>query len=599
MFTEATLENVRNQTDIVDLIGEYVTLKKAGQGYTGLCPFHGEKTPSFHVHPLKQCFHCFGCHKGGNVFTFICAIEGLSFPQAVEKLGNRAGVTLEQTGPKYQKYVRPETAEDKRLYAALEWAAKYFHYLLTENKEGKFAADYLKKRGITEKSVKKFRIGVAPKGWHTLMELMLKRKFTFEELVQAGLVVAKEQKGQGYDRFRERLIFPIVDKEGRTIGFGARQLVDDPTQPKYLNSTESPLFSKRKNLYGLHENQRGIRLREEAILVEGYMDVVGLYEAGVDNALATMGTALTEEHCSLLRSITQRVVTVFDPDSAGTEASKRSVHLFLSSGIFAKDLTLPDEMDPDEYVLKHGAESFYDLCKNAQRQVTKLLKEIANRGALTEEESAKVLEELTPILRASRRLPDRVILWDNISLVLKVSPASLRELAESGKQQAPAAKPVAAPAPAYRAGGARSTRSAIHPVDLEFFASAVRNPMLFLATSTKEWEGGLHSAGVERCLLELSEAKTEAEFQEKLTALIQKENEPVIVSAASAAAVDAPQQKRGEQNEFSVLLARVVKVRKEREIRAVSTQVKLNQRLGNHDENAVLLERLKELRSSC
>jgi DNA primase len=598
MFTEATLENIRNQTDIVDLIGEYVKLKKAGQGYLGLCPFHGEKTPSFHVHPLKQCFHCFGCHKGGNIFTFICAVEGLSFPEAVEKLGKRSGVALETTSPRRERYVRPETSEDKRLLEALEWAAKYFNYLLTESKEGKFAADYLKKRGLTEKSIKKFRIGVSPKGWHTLMELMLKRKFTFHELQQAGLIVPKDQPGQGYDRFRDRLMFPIVDKEGRTIAFGARQLIDDPKQPKYINSNESPLFSKRKNLYGLYENQRGIRLREEAILVEGYMDVVGLYEAGVDNAIATMGTALTEEHCGQLRGITQRVVTVFDPDAAGTEASKRSIHLFLGAGIFAKDLTLPEGMDPDEYVLEHNAEEFYELCKNAPRQVTKLIKEIASRGALSEQESAKVLDELTPVLRASRRLPDRVLLWDSISLVLNVPPSMLRELAEAGKQPAATGQSQGAPFHGSKKPPTRGHKG-IHPVDLEFFSAALRNSKAFRLTPPAEWKGGLHSAAVEKWLETLAQSQSDEEFQMKLTALIQSEMDPELVAAASAAAINAPQQEGDKAPDYPLLLLRVVNVRKEREIQALSTQVKLNQRLGNHDENVILLERLKELRSSC
>lgn len=393
MFSENTLNSIRERMSIVELVGEYVQLKKSGQGYMGLCPFHNEKTPSFHVHAVKQCFHCFGCHKGGNIFTFLSAIEGLSFPDSVQRLAKRTGVTIETT--QYRRDAPKPEPLNERLLSAQEWAAKYFHYLLTEVPEFRPTQDYLKSRGLTEKTIKKFRIGVAPKGWNTLLTLMQNRKFSFPELVQSGLVIQKEGTTHGYDRFRERLMFPITDAEGNVIGFGARQLKDEPNQPKYINSPESPLFSKRKTLYGLFENQRGIRLKGEAVIVEGYMDVVGLYERGVENAVATMGTALTEEHAFQLKALTRRVVTVFDPDSAGSDAWHRSVHLFMTCGLFAKDLSLPDGKDPDEFIVAEGAEKFYKLCEKSPRQITKLLKEIAEKGPLSEEESAKLLSDST------------------------------------------------------------------------------------------------------------------------------------------------------------------------------------------------------------
>lgn len=315
---------------------------------------------------------------------------------------------------------------------------------------GKNARAYLIERGLTEHSINKFKLGLAPAGWHTLSELMQKRGFSMSELEQAGLVIPKSSGKGYYDRFRERLMFPIRDPKGHTIGFGARILTTEKDQPKYLNSPESTLFNKRLQLYGLYENQREIRLRGEAILVEGYMDVVGLFEKGVTNAVATMGTALTEEHCRSLRAHTKKVVTVFDPDAAGKDAWHRSVDIFMRAGMFAKDLELPDGLDPDEFVQQYSAEEFYKRCEAAPRQVTKLLREIATQGALSEEQRAHWLERLTPVLIASRRLPDRALIWDSLALVLNVSVEMLKELSQEGRRsgrlpQPPRRKPNGVP----------------------------------------------------------------------------------------------------------------------------------------------------------
>lgn len=608
MITETSLERIRNANDVVDIVGEYVTLKKSGHGFTGLCPFHNEKSPSFHVHPAKQIFHCFGCHKGGNVITFVMEVEGLTFPDAVSKLASRVGLEVEHEGGKKPFAPKAPSATEARQVQALDWAAKYFHYLLTEHKDYEFARDYLTKRGLSEKAVRKFRIGVSPRGWNTLLGLMIKRGFSVKELIQAGLVVEKDNTEGGYDRFRERIMFPIADKEGRTMGFGARLLKDEPNQPKYLNSTDSPLFSKRRTLYGIYENQRGVRLREEAVIVEGYMDVVGLYDKGVDNAVATMGTALTEEHCQLLRGLTKRVVTVFDPDAAGQEASRRSVPLFLAAGLFAKDLVLPEGKDPDEFALAHGSEAFYELCRTAQRQVTKLLKDIALKGALTEEETAKVLEDLTPVLRASRKLPDRVLLWDSISLVLKVSQQSLKELSESTLGTSPLtakAKPVAPERPAYpsrysqsRGPNALPKKPTLPPLEEEFFLACLRNPDLFLQTPTEKWLGVLKHPLLSSTLETLAtQCKNAAELRFRVGELVHGFQEPSLVSVMTEISLtDAPAKTDAES--YKQLLEKVEYKKKELEIQALSAQVKLNQSLGNAAEQLRLLERLKELRSS-
>ncbi len=594
VFAESTLAEIRARLSVVELISEYVQLKKSGQGFQGLCPFHKEKTPSFHVHPLKNCYHCFGCHKGGNIFTFLCEIEGLTFPESVKRLAKRTGVPIEETRRNAPE--KKTSANQTRLFAAQEWAAKYFHYLLMETPAQQSAREYVASRGLTEATLKRFRVGVAPKGWNTLLKLMAARGYTLQELVESGLVVAKESSPEGgYDRFRERLIFPITDSDGNTLGFGARQLNSEPNQPKYINSPESPLFSKRKILYGLFENQRGIRVRGEAILVEGYMDVVALFQCGVDNAVATMGTAVTEEHCQQLKSLCKRVVTVFDSDAAGNDAWHRSVHLFLQYGLFAKDLTLPPGKDPDEFVLEKGADALYQLCDKAPRQITKLLKEIAANGAMSEEQTAREIETFTPILLASRKLADRATLWDDISLVLKISLESLQSIVEvavnrPGFQTHSTFTPM--PAPRKEA-----PRQRLLPVETEYLQAALRQPVLFLESS-RAWEGGIRDARMTRWLKELSQATDVNDFETRAQSLLEGETQPEVLALASAALIQGSDDpKVSDRSLFDAVWRRVQQRQREAEIKALSLQVRLSQRLGDAGAEIRLLERLRELRN--
>ena len=604
LYSEDTLNQIRNAVSIVDLVSEYVPLKKAGTSFSGICPFHSEKSPSFYVHPQKQCFHCFGCHKGGNVFTFLTAIEGLPFPDVVRKLADRAGVPLDKA-PVRGGYSKAPVAHPK-IEEALEWAAKYFNYLLTESPDYEFARDYLKKRGLSEISIQKFRLGVSPKGWRTLMDLMLKRNFTQENLVQAGLIIVKEDSNKAYDRFRERIMFPIRNAEGKTLGFGARLLGSDENQPKYLNSPESPLFSKRQQVYGLYENQRGIRTRGEMILVEGYMDVVGLSEKGVNNAVATMGTALTEEHCQTIRGYVPRVVTVFDPDAGGKEAWHRSVHLLLSSGLLAKDLTLPDEKDPDEFVQEAGSETFYQMCQAAPRQITKLLKEIASEGKLTEEGTATWLEKLSPILYATRRAPDRTLIWDNISLVLKVSHQALKEMSESYAGRKPAAPLTVPQAPSKPKAPTKISSS--DKLDFDFFKACLDSPKIFLNMTSTTWAPLLNNAQVKLWLEKLAAVKSAQGWIDVLSQLIQNETDSTLQGMASENLLS--EQQEGQKNmqtegqpkvkktEILTELTERLKSRsRELSIKALTTQIKLSEKMGDEKEGLRLLGELKTLRS--
>lgn len=597
MFSEKTIEEIRSRVDLVELISEYVELKKSGTSYKGLCPFHGEKTPSFMVNSLKQIFHCFGCHKGGNCFTFLTAVEGINFPEAVKKLASRVGVVVEEDNkftPRSSKDSVP-TPKDERIFAALEWAAKYFNYLLLEVAENEFAREYCSNRGLSLKTLQKFRMGVSPKGWNTLMTVMFKKGFTFSELVEAGLVIPKEGKPtEGYDRFRNRLMFPINNREGRVVGFGARLFAEEENQPKYLNSPESTLFSKRKILYGLFENQRNIRLRNEAVVVEGYMDVVGLSEKGVNNAIATMGTALTDEHCAELKGLTQKVVTVFDPDSAGKDAWHRSVHIFMNNRIFARDLSLPNNLDPDEFVQQEGAETFYQLCSSAPRQITKYLKELAAKGSLSEEESAKQLQSLIPILVASRNLPDRATIWDDISLVFKISREALKELADSGMRTRTLSSP-----PPQRVGTRPPIKNEAKPpaFEIEFFKACIRWPERFLELETSTWEEAIKNQEIKQWLLKLSEATTIQDFDNLLESLTNSNPSSSLLPLATEQLFEENAQSSGEKL-FQAVLERARKLTAEAHIKSLTVQIKLAQRIGDETEVLRLLEKLKELRTS-
>lgn len=601
-FSEATLNEIRSRCDIVDVIGRYVSLKKSGQGYQGLCPFHQEKTPSFHVHPGKQVYRCFGsCQKGGNVFTFLMEHESLSFPEAVRRLANDVGVKIEEDKTFSRSAPKPLTNQQERALLALEWAAKYFHHLLTQDAKFGFALKYLEKRGLTKRSIERFRLGVSPRGWSTLIELMTKRGFTWEELLTAGLVVSKEDgKHQGYDRFRERLMFPITDKNGAVVGFGARALKEGD-EPKYLNSPDTPLFNKSKILFGLCENQRDIRKKEEALVVEGYMDVVGLFEAGVTNAVAPMGTALTPEHCRELKSVSQKIITVFDPDAAGVNAWHRSVPLFLETGLLAKDVTLPKGLDPDEFVKKEGADKFYALCDQAPQQVTKYLKEIAEKGPLGEKDRAHYLQQLTPILIASRRLPDKgALLWDDISRLLNISFDGIQKLI----QESPAArfnKPIQTASPSSGKNLRNSkglSRKQKFPLEWEFFRGALKTPESFLTLPKDNWVGALKEPELESLLVTLWDTQNLSQWPQALEHLSTTQTCPEILDAFSEALFKEESPKAQESELFLEVSKRLSERKQKAQIQGLANQVRLSQRLGDDQEQLKLLEQLKKLKIS-
>lgn len=354
---EEFIEEVRLANEIIDVISEYISLKPRGKNFFGLCPFHNEKTPSFSVDPQKQLYHCFGCGEGGNVFNFIMAQERLDFIEAVKFLAERKGISL----PGSLDKAEDEEAKRKRqeLYKINRAAALFYHQNLL-SKEGIHALEYLRSRGIANKTIITFGLGYAPDSWNATMDYLINQGFDKDLLIQIGLVVEKGD--STYDRFRNRIMFPIIDHRDRVVGFGGR--VMDDSLPKYLNSSESPIFNKSSILFGLNLAKRQ-RPVDHIIIVEGYLDVIALYEYGFHNVVASLGTALTQDQAKLLRRYTPNIYIAYDGDAAGQRATARGLDILKDAGCIVKVIKLPKGMDPDDILREHGVEYFNKLINNA------------------------------------------------------------------------------------------------------------------------------------------------------------------------------------------------------------------------------------------
>lgn len=354
-ISEEKITQIRQAVDIVEIISDYVQLKKQGRNYFGLCPFHGESTPSFSVSPDKQIFHCFGCGAGGNVFTFLMELEGISFQESVIKLASRANIDLEIK----LNIAQTENKQSKELQAmkdAHELLRKFYHHLLVNTKEGQHALEYLYQRGFSRESIDQFQLGYSLNSWDFVAHFLLKRNFSAELMEKAGLIIKRERDGTFFDRFRDRIMFPIFDRNGNTIAFSGRSLGGE--DPKYLNSPETAIFNKSKILYNYHQAKSSIKKLRHAVLFEGFADCIAASRAGVENGIATMGTSLTDEHISLLRQSVQSVIICYDSDNAGIEAAYRAGLHLQDAGFEIKVALMPEGMDPDEYIKKNGPDKF-------------------------------------------------------------------------------------------------------------------------------------------------------------------------------------------------------------------------------------------------
>jgi DNA primase len=354
-------QEVRAATDIVKIVGDYVQLRKSGVNMTGLCPFHQEKTPSFSVHPVKQIFHCFGCGVGGDVFKFVMLIENLSFPEALRRVAEKSGVKLKEIP---LDAVSDGSAREREAILKIhEVAARFFAVQLGATTEGRAARAYLADRGMSDEALARFRIGYAPSEGHALLRKLEAEGFTGELMEKSGLVLAESESRRHLDRFRRRLMFPIARENGSVVAFGGRALGDD--QPKYLNSPETPIYTKSRVLFHLDRAAKALRETDEAILVEGYMDAIAVAMAGFEQVTASCGTTLTSNQVRLLARHTRRVVVNYDPDSAGLAATERSLDLLLEEGFECRVLALPDGLDPDAFIRREGAAAYAGRLKSA------------------------------------------------------------------------------------------------------------------------------------------------------------------------------------------------------------------------------------------
>ena len=357
---QAAKEDIKRSADIVELIGQYVQLKKAGLNHIGLCPFHGDKDPSFTVSHTKQRFHCFGCKKGGDVFTFWMEYHKVSFPQALKDLAERYNIVLPEK--KMTPSQRRALDLKEMLYRINSAASGYFNYILEKTGKGNRGIEYFEKRSINLDIVSKFKLGYALEEWDSLVSFLSKKNVDLEKAEKAGLIIPKKNGGY-YDRFRGRVIFPIFDMEGRVAGFGGRVL--DNSLPKYLNTPETPVFHKGELLYGLNTAFTNIRETGRVIIVEGYTDVLALNRHGFHEAVATLGTALTQSHIRKLKGFTKEIIVVFDSDAAGKNAAIKSLPLFLNEGLTARVMILPEGDDPDTFINNKGLDAFLDLLEKS------------------------------------------------------------------------------------------------------------------------------------------------------------------------------------------------------------------------------------------
>jgi len=357
------LEQIRAANDIVDVIGSYLPLKRAGANFVALCPFHREKSPSFNVNPQRQIFHCFGCHKGGDVFTFVREYENIAFIDAVRRLAERVSIPLEfESNPAAQQARHIKDI----LWGIHEQITQRWQTALATDGGGQIARDYLSRRAVSDEAVQLFRLGYAPESWDDTVNWAKSKGHDLSVVEQAGLVIRKEGTDRYYDRFRGRLIFPICDEQGRVIGFSGRVLSGDEKTAKYVNSPETPIFTKGKVFFGLDKSKRALLEADSAVVCEGQLDLIACYMAGVQNVVAPQGTALTPDHARMLKRYVEEVVLCFDADSAGQNAAIRSLDPLLAAGLSIRVASIPDGKDPDDFIKTHGGEAFRSLLNGAE-----------------------------------------------------------------------------------------------------------------------------------------------------------------------------------------------------------------------------------------
>jgi DNA primase len=425
-FPQTFIDDLKRHADIVRVVQDYVSLKKKGANWMACCPFHKEKTASFSVSPAKEIFYCFGCHKGGNVFNFVMEMERIAFPEAIKIVAEKTGVPL----PKQIDDSRFEARkrESDQVIDLNQWALVWWEdQLKSKATAARAARDYLAQRGISEETRAAFRLGFAPDSWDALSTHLRQKGATQEQIEKSGLVVKKDE-GGSYDRFRGRLMFPVIDAQGRAIAFGGRTL-DPEGEPKYLNSPETAAYTKGRHLYGLNLTRDEIRRQGFAILVEGYLDLIVPYQIGVRNVVASLGTALTPEQAKLIARFARKVVVNYDGDRAGVQAAKRAIETILAEDLEVKVLVLPDNADPDDFIRKYGAAEYQKRRGEAQPHIQFVIDQaVRDRNLHSPADKAAAVEEALPFVRAVRNRIQKREYFDITMDALRVQAEQRREL---------------------------------------------------------------------------------------------------------------------------------------------------------------------------
>ncbi len=428
---QSVINEIKDKTDILDLVSEYVKLEKRGRNYIGLCPFHDEKTPSFTVSEDKQICHCFGCKKGGNVFQFTQEIEGISFVDAVKALGERVNIKVDVGQNNEQNQI---ASDDLMMIKMHELMQEYYHYVLMKTVEGEEPLKYLKSRGFTEELLKERKIGFAPDNSHFCHDFLQRKGYDIELAYEAGLLSRNEENFSYYDRFRDRIMFPLHNAQGRTVGYSGRTYKNQ--EPKYLNSPETPIFQKRRLLYNVDKARRIIRQKNEIILLEGFMDVIKADSAGVKQVVASMGTQISQEHIAFIKKLTSNVTLLFDGDFAGQEATIKTGQHLLEQGLNVFVIQLPSKMDPDEYITKYGEDAFKKYVEHEKRafvlyKVNLYKDEIENNDMAYEQYLKEITNDVS--LMPSGILQKKVL--QDVSELFKVSFDSLNNEVSRHNQQ--------------------------------------------------------------------------------------------------------------------------------------------------------------------
>jgi DNA primase len=591
-YPQTFIDDLRRQADIVRVIQDYVPLKKKGANWMACCPFHKEKTPSFSVSPAKEIFYCFGCHKGGSVFNFVMEVESVPFPEAIKIVAEKSGVPLPKLVEDSRFEARRQEADE--VIELNKWALEYWEQQLTSGgAEARVVREYLQKREISDETQKTFRLGYSPDSWEALSSYLRQKGALQTQIERSGLVVKKEDGSGSYDRFRGRLMFPVMDIQGRPIAFGGRTLKADDNV-KYINSPETAAYVKGRNLFGLNLTRDEIRKQGFGILVEGFLDLIVPYQFGIRNAVASLGTALTTDQVKLLGRFARRVVVNYDGDRAGVQAAKRAIEMLLEEDLDVKVLVLPNKSDPDEFIRQQGVSEYQRLRGNAQPHIQFVIDQaVAGRNLHRPAEKAEAVEEVLPYVRAVRNRIQKREYFDIAVDALRIGDAALkRELWYSIRSGASAGN-----LRQKISGGSRSKPTVAEQQLLELLFADEHLRALILPRLTADDFADLPTAAIFRALIKANDSGLELDYsylsQETEGDAAALELIPLLLMSDSLLPEEQNTEARKLAAERCIETLRVMKV--DRQIDELRTELAAAERNGDSERIQQLVHAQLEL----